>query len=461
MSKISKILIANRGEIACRIIKTAHLMGIDTVAVYSEADANAPHRKMAKEAIALGPSPALESYLVIEKIIAAAVQTSANAVHPGYGFLSENASFADACEKAGLIFIGPSSQAISLMANKAEAKRQMAAAGVPCVPGYEGADQSDDTFVSAANQIGFPVMVKASAGGGGRGMRIVSKPEKLLKGLTVARSEGERSFGSGELILEKAIIEPRHIEIQVFADNQGNVVHMGERDCSIQRRHQKVIEEAPSPVVSPELRKKMGATAVTATKAINYSGAGTFEFLLDQEQNYYFLEMNTRLQVEHPVTECVTGLDLVEWQIRIASGEPLPISQEEICVQGHAIEARLYSEDPYKGFLPKVGILSEWSPAEGEGIRTDHGLETGYEVTPFYDGMIAKIIGYGADRETARANLQEGLKRTVDVGLTTNRLFLLSCISHEEFVAGSATTGFIESYFPKKKLAEGPDLNSN
>ena len=399
--------------------------------------------------------------MVIEKIIAAAVQTSADAVHPGYGFLSENASFADACEKAGLIFIGPSSHAISLMGNKAEAKRQMAAAGVPCVPGYEGADQSDDTFVSAANQIGFPVMVKASAGGGGRGMRVVSKPEKLLKGLTAARSEGERSFGSGELILEKAITEPRHIEIQVFADNHGNVVHMGERDCSIQRRHQKVIEEAPSPAVSPELRGKMGATAVAATKAINYSGAGTFEFLLDQEQNYYFLEMNTRLQVEHPVTECVTGLDLVEWQIRIASGEPLPMSQDEICVQGHAIEARLYSEDPYKGFLPKVGILTEWSPAEGEGIRTDHGLETGFEVTPFYDGMIAKIIGYGADRETARANLQEGLKRTVDEGLTTNRLFLLSCIAHEEFVAGSATTGFIEAYFPKKKLAEGPDLNSN
>ncbi|USG61803.1 acetyl-CoA carboxylase biotin carboxylase subunit [Sneathiella marina] len=460
MRKISKLLIANRGEIACRIMKTAHSMGIDTVAVYSEADADAPHRKMATEAVALGPSPASESYLVIERIITAAVQTNADAVHPGYGFLSENAAFAKACEEAGLIFIGPSPRAISLMGNKAEAKRQMAAAGVPCVPGYEGEDQSDDRFVSASNEIGFPVMVKASAGGGGRGMRVVSKPEKLLKGLTAARSEGERSFGSAELILEKAIIEPRHIEIQVFADNHGNVVHMGERDCSIQRRHQKVIEEAPSPAVSPELREKMGATAVAATKAINYSGAGTFEFLLDQDKNYYFLEMNTRLQVEHPVTECVTGLDLVEWQIRIASGEPLPLSQKDISVRGHAIEARLYSEDPYKSFLPKVGILSEWFAAEGEGIRTDHGLETGFEITPFYDGMIAKIVGYGANRETARANLQEGLRRTIDKGLTTNRLFLLSCIAHKEFIAGSATTGFIETYFPKKKLAEGPDLNS-
>ncbi|MEH6524603.1 MAG: acetyl-CoA carboxylase biotin carboxylase subunit [Sneathiella sp.] len=459
MKKISRLLIANRGEIACRIMKTAHSMGIDTIAVYSEADANAPHRKMATEAVAIGPSPAGESYLVIKNIIAAAVQTNADAVHPGYGFLSENALFADACEEAGLIFVGPSSNAITLMGNKAEAKRQMIAAGVPCVPGYEGENQSDNKFFSAADEIGFPVMVKASAGGGGRGMRIVSKPEKLLKGLTAARSEGERSFGSGELILEKAIIEPRHIEIQIFADNYGNVVHLGERDCSIQRRHQKIIEEAPSPAVSPKLREEMGTTAIAATKAINYSGAGTFEFLLDQQHNFYFLEMNTRLQVEHPVTECITGLDLVEWQIRIASGEPLPLSQNGITVQGHAIEARLYSEDPYKGFIPKVGILSKWSAAEGEGIRTDHGLETGFEVTPYYDGMIAKIIGYGADRETARANLQEGLKQTVDDGLTTNRLFLLSCITHAEFIAGSATTGFIEAYFPKKKLAEGPDLN--
>lgn len=457
MTKIFKLLIANRGEIACRIMKTAHAMGIHSVAVYSDADQEAPHRKMATEAMYIGGSPASESYLAIDKIIAAAIKSNADAVHPGYGFLSENTEFAEACNRAGLIFIGPSAHAISVMGNKAEAKRQMIAAGVPCVPGYEGSDQSDDIFVSAANDIGFPVMVKASAGGGGRGMRIVTKPEKLMKGLTSARSEAERSFGSGELILEKAILEPRHIEIQVFADNHGNVVHLGERDCSIQRRHQKVIEEAPSPAVSSEMREKMGATAVAATRAINYSGAGTFEFLLDQHQNFYFLEMNTRLQVEHPVTECVTGLDLVEWQIKIASGDPLPLSQEEIGIQGHAIEARLYAEDPYKGFIPKVGVLSKWVAVEGEGIRTDHGLESGFEVTPFYDGMIAKIIGYGVDRETARANLLAGLKATVDEGLTTNRQFLVSCVAHDAFKEGLATTGFIETFFPKKKLAEGPD----
>jgi geranyl-CoA carboxylase alpha subunit len=457
MTKISKLLIANRGEIACRIMRTAHKMGIDTVAVYSDADQDAPHRKMATEAIYIGPSPAMESYLAIEKIIAAALTSNVDAIHPGYGFLSENADFAEACSAAELIFIGPSARAITLMGNKAEAKRQMTAAGVPCVPGYEGEDQTDIMFANAAEDIGYPVMVKASAGGGGRGMRIITKPEKLMKGLVSARSEAERSFGSGELILEKAILEPRHIEIQVFADNHGNVVHLGERDCSIQRRHQKVIEEAPSPAVSSELRERMGETAIAATRAINYSGAGTFEFLLDQHQKFFFLEMNTRLQVEHPVTECVTGQDLVEWQIKIAAGDPLPVSQEDIRIQGHAIEARLYSEDPYKGFMPKVGVLSNWVAAEGEGIRTDHGLETGFEVTPFYDGMIAKIIGYGVDRETARSNLLAGLKATVDDGLTTNRQFLLSCVVHDAFKEGLATTGFIETFFPKKKLAEGPE----
>ncbi len=456
MTVFSKILVANRGEIACRIMKTAKQMGIETVAVYSEADANAPHKKMADEVIAIGPSPAPESYLAIDKIIKAAKSTGAEAIHPGYGFLSENADFARACTDAGLIFIGPSAEAITLMGNKAEAKRYMIKAGVPCIPGYEGEDQSDTAFEAEAEKIGFPVMVKAAGGGGGRGMRLVSKPERLINALTAARSEAERSFGSAELILEKAILEPRHIEIQVFADGQGNVVHMGERDCSIQRRHQKVIEEAPSPAVSEELRARMGATAVAATKSIDYSGAGTFEFLLSQEGEYYFLEMNTRLQVEHPVTECITGLDLVDWQLKVAAGEPLPLSQEQISFSGHAIEARLYSEDPYKGFLPKTGILSNWQEAEGLGIRTDHGLESGYEVSPYYDAMIAKVIGFGNSREAARRNLHSALKNTVDDGLTTNRRFLMSCLSHDAFRKGEATTAFIETYFPKKKLAEGP-----
>jgi geranyl-CoA carboxylase alpha subunit len=456
MPVFSKVLVANRGEIACRIMKTAKQMGIATVAVYSDTDENAPHRKMADEAIAIGPSPAPESYLVIDKIIKAAKSSGAEAIHPGYGFLSENATFAEACRQAGIVFIGPAAEAITLMGNKAEAKRYMIKAGVPCIPGYEGEDQSDTAFEAEAEKIGFPLMVKAAAGGGGRGMRLVSKPERLIKALTAARSEAERSFGSAELILEKAILEPRHIEIQVFADGQGNVIHMGERDCSIQRRHQKVIEEAPSPAVSEDLRARMGATAVQATKAIDYCGAGTFEFLLSQDGDYYFLEMNTRLQVEHPVTECITGLDLVEWQLRVAAGEPLPLSQEQISFSGHAIEARLYSEDPYKGFLPKTGILSNWREAEGNGIRTDHGLESGYEVSPYYDAMIAKVIGYGGCREAAQENLHMALKNTVDDGLTTNRRFLMSCLSHEAFKDGKATTAFIETYFPKKKLAEGP-----
>ncbi|MCF8466467.1 MAG: acetyl-CoA carboxylase biotin carboxylase subunit [Sneathiella sp.] len=450
MSIFSKILIANRGEIACRIMATAKRMGIKTVAVYSEADAEAPHRKAADEAILIGPAPASESYLAIDKIIEAARQSGAEAIHPGYGFLSENAEFARACEKAGLTFIGPDASTIALMGNKAAAKRYMIETGVPCIPGYEGLDQSDEAFIDAAEKIGFPVMVKAAAGGGGRGMRLVEKPEKMQKALKAARSEAERSFGSDELILEKAILNPRHIEIQVFGDNHGAAVHMFERDCSIQRRHQKVIEEAPSPAVTPELREKMGATAVAATKANNYSGAGTFEFLLDIDKNFYFLEMNTRLQVEHPVTECVTGLDLVEWQLRVAANEPLPLTQEEISLTGHAIEARLYAEDPDKGFLPRVGTLSRWQTASGDGIRTDHGLADGYEVTPFYDAMIAKIIGHGDTRETARTNILKGLEQTIDEGLTTNRKFLIRCLAHEAFTDGSATTAFIETHFPKK-----------
>ncbi len=452
MTAFSKILIANRGEIACRIIRTAHEMGYETVAVYSDADADAPHVKMATEAVPIGPAPATESYLKIEAILAAAKRCGADALHPGYGFLSENSEFADACAKNGITFIGPSPSAITLMGNKAEAKRRMIDAGVPCVPGYEGEDQSDPHFVEAATRIGFPVMVKAAAGGGGRGMRLVAAEEKLEKALSSARSEAENAFGSGELILEKAVIEPRHIEIQVFADNHGNVVHLGERDCSIQRRHQKVIEEAPSPAVSKELRARMGASAVAAAKAINYSGAGTVEFLLAQNGDFYFLEMNTRLQVEHPVTECITGFDLVDWQLRVARGETLPEDQDGIHLFGHAMEARLYAEDPYKGFLPKVGTLLAWSTASGEGRRTDHGLEDGFEVTPHYDAMIAKVIAWGDSREDARRRLISSLTETVDLGLVTNRQFLIDCLSHQAFAGGDATTAFIDTHFPKKTL---------
>ncbi len=450
MPAFSKILIANRGEIACRVIRTAKEMGYRTVAVYSEADAGALHVKLADEAILIGPAPVGESYLSADKILNAANQTGADAIHPGYGFLSENAGFAKKCADADIVFIGPSAEAIDVMGNKAEAKRRMIEAGVPCVPGYEGEDQSDTHFVKAAEEIGFPVMVKAAAGGGGRGMRLVEKPEKLEKALKAARSEAENAFGSGELILEKAVIEPRHIEIQVFADMQGNTLHLGERDCSIQRRHQKVIEEAPSPAVSEKLRKEMGAAAVAAAKAINYYGAGTVEFLLGSDDHFYFLEMNTRLQVEHPVTECITGYDLVEWQLRVAAGEELPDSQEDVFLFGHAIEARLYAEDPYKGFLPRVGKLVRWSPAEGDGLRCDHGLVDGYEVTPHYDAMIAKVIAYGDSRADAIRRLIRSLEQTDDLGLTTNRQFLIDCLAHESFKAGDATTAFIDTHFPKK-----------
>lgn len=452
MTVFSKILIANRGEIACRVIRTAHDMGYETVAVYSDADQNAPHVQMADEAIHIGPAAASDSYLKIDHILDAAEQTGADAIHPGYGFLSENAAFAEACNKKGITFIGPSPSAITLMGNKAEAKRRMIDADVPCVPGYEGENQEDSNFLKAADKIGFPVMVKAAAGGGGRGMRLVASKNKLERALSGARSEAENAFGSGELILEKAVVEPRHIEIQVFADNHGNVVHLGERDCSIQRRHQKVIEEAPSPAVSEELRQKMGASAVAAATAINYSGAGTVEFLLAQNGDFYFLEMNTRLQVEHPVTECITGFDLVDWQIRVARGETLSKQQDQIKLSGHAIEARLYAEDPYIGFLPKVGTLLKWNTSKGPGRRTDHGLEDGYEVTPHYDAMIAKVIAYGDSREDARRRLISSLKETVDLGLVTNRQFLIDCLSHENFVEGEATTAFIESFFPKKTL---------
>ncbi|SKA20923.1 geranyl-CoA carboxylase alpha subunit [Enhydrobacter aerosaccus] len=446
-TSFSKILVANRAEIAWRIMRTAKAMGYRTVAAYSDADREAPHVAFADEAVRIGPPPVGESYLDIDRVLDAARQTGADAIHPGYGFLSENERFASACEKMGLVFIGPPASAIAAMGNKAAAKRRMIEAGVPCVPGYQGADQSDATLEQEARKIGLPVMVKAAAGGGGRGMRLVEQEAQLAEAIRTARAEAENAFGSGELILEKAVIDGRHVEIQVFADSQGNVIHLGERDCSVQRRHQKVIEEAPSPAVDPDLRQRMGAAAVAAAKAVGYRGAGTVEFLLGSDGAFYFLEMNTRLQVEHPVTEAITGLDLVEWQIRVARGEALPLSQADIRLDGHAIEVRLYAEDPYAGFLPQTGRIDVWRPASGPSIRIDHGMTDGLAISPFYDPMIAKVIAYGATREQARTRLVRALQETVVLGPTTNRHFLIRLLEHPAFAAGQATTAFIGRYF--------------
>jgi geranyl-CoA carboxylase alpha subunit len=443
----SKVLIANRGEIACRITRTAKALGYRTVAVFSDADADALHVCQADEAVHLGPPPVQDSYLNIQAILNAAKVAGADAIHPGYGFLSENAAFAKACVQAGLVFIGPPAAAIDAMGNKARAKTLMATAGVPCVPGYQGSDQSDEKLTAEAARIGVPLMVKAAAGGGGRGMRLVTAPEELANALARARSEAVRAFGSDELILERAVADARHVEIQVFADQHDNVIHLGERDCSIQRRHQKVIEEAPSPVVTAELRAKMGDAAITAARAVGYVNAGTVEFLLDPRGQFYFLEMNTRLQVEHPVTEAVTGLDLVEWQLRVASGEPLPLQQQQVAFTGHAIEARLYAEDPCENFLPQSGTLVDWRPASRAGVRVDHGVAAGQRVTPFYDPMLAKVIAHGATREEARRRLVLALEDTVALGLNTNRSFLAAVLRHPAFISGETTTGFLDQHF--------------
>ena len=450
-----KILVANRGEIAWRVMRTAKAMGYRTVAVYSDADRNAPHVTFADEALCIGPPPVGESYLSIDRLLEAAHKSGADAVHPGYGFLSENHAFATACEKAGLVFIGPPPAAIAAMGNKASAKRRMIDAGVPCVPGYQGADQSDANLEKQARAIGLPVMVKATAGGGGRGMRLVTDSGELLDSIRTARSEAESAFGSGELILEKAVVDARHVEFQVFADAHGNVIHLGERDCSVQRRHQKVIEEAPSPAVNADLRTRMGAAAVAAARAIGYRGAGTVEFLLAGDGAFYFLEMNTRLQVEHPVTEAITGLDLVEWQIRVARSEALPLTQDKVQLEGHAIEVRLYAEDAYAGFLPQTGRIDVWRPASGPGVRTDHGIKDGLAISPFYDPMIAKVIAHGATREEARRRLIRALHDTVVLGPTTNRHFLIRLLEHPEFAAGKATTTFLAKHvFAAPEIAE-------
>ena len=444
LTPFRKILISNRGEIALRVMRTAKRLGYETVAVYSSADANARHVREADQAVWIGESQPSQSYLRIDAIVAAAKASGADAVHPGYGFLAENADFAKACRDVGLVFIGPSPEAIHAMGHKAGAKDIMQKAGVPCVPGYQGEDQSDASMLTAARRIGFPVMIKAVAGGGGRGMRLVADDAAFPDALRAARSEAQNAFGDPQVILERAIVQPRHIEIQVFGDRHGNAIHLGERDCSVQRRHQKLIEEAPSPAVSPDLRERMGATAVAAVKAINYEGAGTLEFLLDNTGNYYFMEMNTRLQVEHPVTEAITGLDLIELQLRVAGGEPLPLKQEDVSFSGHAIEVRLCAEDAAHNFMPQSGTMLRWhAPSD---LRVEDALESGGEIPPFYDSMIAKIISHGTTRDEARRKLIAGLDRMTALGVTTNQSFLARCLDHSAFAAGQATTAFIAEH---------------
>jgi geranyl-CoA carboxylase alpha subunit len=411
------------------------------VAVYSDADRESLHVREADQAVRIGEALPAQSYLNIAAIIAAAKDSGADAVHPGYGFLAENEDFAQACRDAGLVFIGPSPEAIKAMGNKAGAKAIMQAAGVPCVPGYQGADQSDAAMLAEAKKISFPVMIKAVAGGGGRGMRLVADAAAFGDALRSARSEAQSAFGDAAVILERAILDPRHIEIQVFGDAFGNAIHLGERDCSVQRRHQKLIEEAPSPAVSPELRARMGAVAVAAVKSLHYEGAGTLEFLLDQNEKFYFMEMNTRLQVEHPVTEAITGLDLVELQLRVASGEPLGLRQEDIKFSGHSIEVRLCSEDAAHDFVPQSGRLALWQMPEE--LRVEHALQSGCEIPPFYDSMIAKLVSHGTTRDEARRKLVHGLEQTTAFGVTTNQAFLAACLRHPEFAAGKATTAFI------------------
>ena len=447
MSQLTKILVANRGEIAVRVIRTARDLGFRTVAVYSEADAAALHVSEADQAVCIGAAAVGESYLVADKILAAAKLSGADAVHPGYGFLSENAAFAQSCEDAGITFIGPRPEAINLMGSKRLSKIAMLDAGVPCIPGYQGADQTVAVLLAEAEAIGFPIMVKASAGGGGRGMRLVFEAGELAEQIRTARSEAESAFGSGELILERAVIEPRHIEIQVFADEHGNAVYLGERYCSIQRRHQKVVEEAPSPFVDPELRQSMGEAAVNAAKACNYRGAGTVEFLVDKDKNFYFLEMNTRLQVEHPVTELITGQDLVGWQLKVAAGETLPLTQDQIELKGHAVEVRLYAEDPRNNFMPQTGEVRLWDIPVRPGIRIDHGIKTGQVVSPHYDPMIAKIIAFGENRAEAIRRLASAVQDTQLLGMNNNKLFLQNVLRHSVFEQGEATTAFIEQHF--------------
>lgn len=444
-----KILIANRGEIACRVIKTAKKMGIETVAVYSEADTNALHVRMADEAVYIGPSPSAQSYLVIDNIIAAIKETGAEAVHPGFGFLSENSAFADALEKEGVAFIGPGTRAIAAMGDKIESKKLAIESGVNTIPGYTKAIENAEQAVKIAADVGLPVMLKASAGGGGKGMRVAWTIDDVADGFNSAASEAATSFGDDRVFIEKFIEEPRHIEIQVLADSFGNTLYLGERECSIQRRHQKVIEEAPSSFIDPETRKSMGEQAVALAKVVDYKSAGTVEFIVDKDRNFYFLEMNTRLQVEHPVTEFITGIDLVEQMIRVAAGEKLAFAQSDIKLNGWAFEARVYAEDPNRNFVPSTGRLSRYMPpVEDDNVRVDTGIYEGSEISMFYDPMIAKLVTYGKDRAEALQHMLDALDRYTIRGVSHNIPFLSALMRHPRFVSGEISTAFIEQEYP-------------
>ncbi|MFN7944383.1 MAG: acetyl-CoA carboxylase biotin carboxylase subunit [Blastocatellia bacterium] len=461
MKTFHKILIANRGEIALRIIRTCRVMGIAAVAVYSDADASAPHVLAADEAVHLGPAAASESYLNIERIIEAARGIRADAIHPGYGFLSENAEFAEACAAAGLVFIGPSPQAIRQMGLKSAGRRVAAAADVPTVPGYDGEDQSDETLLAQMRRIGFPVLIKASAGGGGKGMRVVHSESEVAEAIAGARREAEKAFGNGALLLEKFIAGARHVEVQILGDAHGHLVHLFERDCSLQRRHQKIIEESPSPAVSAELREQLGAAAVRVGRALGYTNAGTVELILAPTGEFYFIEVNTRLQVEHPVTEMITGLDLVRLQIEIAEGRPLQFAQADLKSAGHAIEARLYAEDPAHDFLPATGTIHEWLPPTGiDGVRIDAGIERGLEVGIHYDPLLAKVIAHGADRDEAMRRLGYALRSLSIQGLITNRDFLVRLLAHDDFRQGRAHTGFISGHLPELTGTDDAELSA-
>jgi len=449
----SKILIANRGEIAVRVIRACRDLGIRSAAVFSDADRGALHVRLADEAYHIGPPPSSESYLVIDNIIEVAKKAGAEAIHPGYGFLAENARFAGACKDAGIVFIGPPPEAIEMMGDKMAARKAMMAASVPIVPGTEMAVEEEQQAIDIAGKIGFPILIKAAAGGGGKGMRIVADESEIKSGVRGARSEAKSAFGDDRIYIEKYLARPRHIEIQIIADTHGKCVYLGERECSIQRRHQKVIEEAPSPLVEEVMRKRMGEAAVAAARAAGYVNAGTVEFLADQDRNFYFLEMNTRLQVEHPVTELITGIDLAVEQIRVASGEELSFGQDDIKIRGHAFECRIYAEDPSSGFLPSTGLLKSYQEPAGPGIRVDSGVYEGAEISVFYDPMISKLLSYGKDRKQAIERMLRGLAEYRISGVETNIEFHKDILVHPEFAAGNLSTHFINEYY---KPAEEP-----
>ena len=444
----NKILIANRGEIAVRVIRACREMGIQTVAVYSEADRDCLHTMLADEAICIGPAASTDSYLNIERILAATVAMKADAIHPGFGFLSENARFAKLCAECNIAFIGPSAEIINKMGNKSEARKTMMEAGVPVVPGSKEPVHAAEDGLAMAKEIGFPVMIKASSGGGGKGMRISRSPEDFTELFNAAQMESVKGFSDDTMYIEKYIEKPRHVEFQIMADKHGSVVHLGERDCSIQRRHQKVLEEAPCDVISPELRRRMGDTAVRAAKAVGYENAGTIEFLLDKDRNFYFMEMNTRIQVEHPVTEMVTGMDLIKEQIRVAAGEPLSVSQEDVTIKGHAIECRINAENPSKNFMPCPGLITNVHIPGGNGVRVDTHIYSDYKVPANYDSMLMKLIVYDKDRESAIAKMRSALGEVVIEGIETNINFQYEILENDAFQEGDTDTSFIEKYFP-------------